>query len=123
MSIMKRIFGEEKRIDEDKYIDLSEWLEEERKGEQEPANMYVHVAEIYRYEDLSDLTGYVYDNNILLIDYGPIAGDDLTLKRITNELKQLAHDVNGDTANIGKNIIMVTPTGVRIDRRKIRGTY
>jgi hypothetical protein len=58
-----------------------------------------------------------------MIDYSPIANDQNTLKRITNELKSVARDTNGDVAAIGNNFIVVAPNGIRIDRKKIKGGY
>ena len=43
------------------------------------------------------------------------------MKRVSNELKQLTRDINGDIAAMGNNFLIVTPTGVKVDRRKIRG--
>jgi SepF-like predicted cell division protein (DUF552 family) len=83
----------------------------------------VKVAEIYRYEDLSAVTQPVYNGNILLVDYSALSNDSLTLKRITNELKAVARDTNGDVAAIGKNIIVVTPNGIKVDRQKIKGGF
>ncbi|MBA3043651.1 MAG: cell division protein SepF [Candidatus Thermoplasmatota archaeon] len=90
---------------------------------EESVKMRVKVAEIYRYEDLGNLTAPVYDGNMLLLDFSPIAGDDFMLRRITTELRQMASDINGDIAGVGKNMLVVTPGGVKIDREKIRGTY
>jgi len=81
----------------------------------------IRVAEVYRYEDLAGLTEYVYNGDVLLIDYTSIANDELTLRRIINELKRVAKDVNGDVAGVGRNFLIVTPTGMRISRKKIRG--
>jgi len=72
---------------------------------------------------LGDLTSYVYGGNILLLDFTPIAKDTLTLRRITNDLKAVSRDVGGDLAGISKNLIIITPEGVRIDRTKIKGPY
>jgi filamentous hemagglutinin family protein len=58
-----------------------------------------------------------------LIDYSALSNDSLTLKRITNELKAVARDTNGDVAAIGKNIIVVTPNGIKVDRQKIKGGF
>lgn len=121
--ILGKIIGTEpKAAEPDKYIDLSDYLEEERKGE-EQATMMVHVGEVYKQDDLGELTKHVYDGNILLIDYTPIAGDDLQMKRITNDLKSVVKDVRGDFAGIGKNLLMITPTGVKIERKKARGNF
>ncbi|UCG71202.1 MAG: cell division protein SepF [Thermoplasmata archaeon] len=88
-----------------------------------PAKMNIKVAELHRYEDLGDLTSQVYGGNILLLDFTPIAKDTLTLRRITNELRAVSRDVKGDLAGVGKNLLILTPEGVRIDRTKIKGSF
>src|SRR2546426_3071467 len=106
------------------YIDLAELaLEEEGIALGEPVEHLVKVAEVYRYEDVGDLTTHVYNGNILLIDYTSLASDDLALKRITAELKSAVRDCGGDVAVVGKNILMATPAGIKIDRAKIKGAF
>jgi SepF-like predicted cell division protein (DUF552 family) len=83
----------------------------------------VRVAEVYRYEDINQLTSHIYNGNILIVDYNSIANDELALKRITNELKSVARDTGGDVAGIGKGILIATPGGVKVDRHKLRGSY
>ena len=65
----------------------------------------------------------VYNGNIVLIDYSPIENDQQTLKKITNELKNIARDTGGDVAAIGNNLIVVAPNGIKIDRHKIKGGF
>ena len=65
--------------------------------------------------------GHVYNGDMLLVDYTSLANDELALKRITADLKNVARDTGGDVAAIGKNWILATPAGVKIDRNKIRG--
>ena len=89
----------------------------------EGAKTVVKVGELFRYEDLSSLTNEVYDDNIVVVDFTSIANDDLTMKRITAELKNVARDIDGDVAGIGRNLLMVTPRGVKIDRNKIKGGF
>jgi SepF-like predicted cell division protein (DUF552 family) len=81
------------------------------------------VAEIYRYEDVINLTDYVYGGNIILFDCKPIANDDMLMKRITEEIKSMGRDINGDVAAITKELMILTPKGISIDRNKIRGSY
>ena len=108
-------------VETESYIDLSEMtFEGEETGD---AQMLVKVGEIYRYEDLSNLTSFAYNGNLVLIDITSIANDDLTLKRVTAELRNAARDMSGDVAGVGKNLLMLTPAGVRIDRNKIRGAF
>ena len=101
-----------------KYIDLNEF---DTGVDISATGPMVRVAEIYRYEDLRHLSDYVYNGDILILDYSSIANDDLTLRRIISELKSIAKDIVGDVAGIGKNYLMITPGGIKISRKKIRG--
>jgi SepF-like predicted cell division protein (DUF552 family) len=108
----------------EQYIDLTEMVfDDEGIIDSEDAKTVVKVGEMFRYEDLSNLTNHVYSGNILILDYTSIANDDLTMKRLTAELKNVSRDVGGDVAGVGKNLLMITPRGIRIDRNKIRGNF
>jgi filamentous hemagglutinin family protein len=85
--------------------------------------MHVRVGEIHRYEDLKNFTDYVYGGNVLLLDFSQIAEEEVILKRVTNDLKEMVTEINGDIAGIGNNLMIVSPGDVKIDRRKLRGTY
>ncbi|MCD6331321.1 MAG: cell division protein SepF [Thermoplasmata archaeon] len=100
------------------YIDLEEYGAGEER--QEEAKMYVKVAEVQKFDDLKDFAKYIYEGNLLILDVSPISVDDIELERITNELKKIVRDVNGDIAGLDRNRFIVTPTGVKIDRRKLR---
>jgi hypothetical protein len=129
MTLFKRHFlkrGESRsaavRPDSMEYIDLSELVFEDEPGAggAGAAASTVRVAEISRYEDVRAVTDCVYNGDILIVDYSPVAGDELQLKRITAELRNVVHDTGGDLAGIGRNLVMVTPSGIAIDRNKIR---
>jgi SepF-like predicted cell division protein (DUF552 family) len=108
----------------EQYIDLSEMsFDDEHVLSGDESGTVVKVGELFRYEDLSMLTSEVYAGNIVILDFTSIANDDLTMKRITSELKNVARDVNGDLAGVGKNLLMATPQGVKIDRNKIKGGF
>src|SRR2546425_6394053 len=108
----------------DTYIDLGELNFEGEAGVLgEPVEHLVKVAEVYRYEDIADLTTHVYNGNILLIDYTSLASDDLALKRITAELKSAVRDCGGGVAVVGENVLMATPPGVKIDPAEIKSAF
>lgn len=115
--------GQRESIGSEQYIDLTDMAFEDDMTGVEGARTVVRVGEMFRYEDLSPLTQEVYNDNIVVIDYTSIANDDLTMKRVTAELKNVARDVDGDVAGVGKNLLMVTPRGVKIDRNKLKGGY
>jgi filamentous hemagglutinin family protein len=119
----KKLIEGGKGTESDHYIDLGEMVFEDDLGAITGAKSVVKVAELFKYEDLSNVTQHLYNGNILIIDYTAIGSDELTLKRITSELKITASDINGDVAALGKNFIIATPQGIKIDRTKIKGPY
>ena len=106
----------------DAYIDLGELTFEDASPLGQTAEHWVRVAEVYRYEDLGDLTTHVYNGDMLLIDYSSLTNDELALKRMTADLKNVARDTGGDVAAVGKNYLLATPAGMKIDRNKIKGS-
>ena len=122
MGIVNKIFGEKGPGDVDGYVDLEKYVEST--GDQTAgARMFVRVGEIQRYEDLKDFTDYVYGGNVLILDFSPIAEEEVILKRITNDLKKLAKEINGDIAGIGNNLMIIAPSDVKVERRKLRGKF
>ena len=121
MGFVNKIFGEKRSGDVGGYVDLEKYMEST--AADIPAKMHVRVGEIQRYEDLKQFTDYVYGGNVLLLDFSPIADEEVLLKRVTNDLKSMVSEVNGDIAGIGKNMMIVSPSEVKIDRRKLRGTF
>ena len=121
MGIVNKILGDKKTGDVDGYVDLEKYVESA--GGEAGAKMHVRVGEIQRYEDLKDFTDYVYGGNVLILDFSPIAEEEVILKRITNDLKKLAQEINGDIAGIGNNLMVIAPSDVKVERRKLRGNY
>ena len=108
-------------------VETSEFIDLTRMGAETESSVgartLIKVAEIYRYEDLSKLTSHVFNGHILVLDYTALSGDQLSMKRITNELKLVAKDVGGDVAGLGKNYFIITPSGTKVDRNKIKGGF
>ena len=128
MGWLKKVVKEEPEdevpmISEDmpQFIDLGEYSKKRVSGQ--GRGIEIKVAEIDSYEDIRELSNYVYDGNILILDYSAIMNDDLSLKRIVTELKRLVEDTEGDMAGISKNLLIIAPKQVKIDRKKLhRGT-
>ena len=99
------------------FIDLAEYGK--KRGTGRGKGVEIKVAEIDSFEDVRQLSSYVYEGNILILDFSSIMNDDLSLKRIVTELKRLVEDVDGDLAGISKNLLLVAPKNVFIDRKKL----
>jgi filamentous hemagglutinin family protein len=122
MGLVDKILGDKKSSDAEGYIDLEKYVDSTGVSTT-GAKMHVRVGEIQRYEDLKQFTDYIYGGNVLILDFSPIAEEEVILKRITNDFKKLAGEIDGDIAGIGNNLMIISPSGVKIDRRKLRGKF
>ena len=101
------------------YIDLGV-LKGREPGPSKTGGPQVKFADIDGYRQIPELSNLVYDGNILVLDFTPIANDDLELKRTITELKRVVEDINGDIAGISQNLLLVTPKGIGIDKKKMK---
>jgi SepF-like predicted cell division protein (DUF552 family) len=122
--LLKRLKTEQQPVpDSEKFIDLGDIDIEGLEMESGAGGMELRVAEVNTFEDLGPVVDQVYDGNMVLVDISALSTDDTAMRRIANELKSVARDVDGDVAGVGKNILAVTPTGVFINRDILRGPY
>lgn len=120
MAILKRKSQRENSQESDgkrKFIDLNDFKFQE---ESEEIRSVVRVAEVRKLEDIRKIGQFIYEGDIMVIDCSPVSSEDYIMKRITEEVKRLVKDMNGDVAGISKNFLLVTPAGIAIDRNRIR---
>ncbi len=120
MGIMEKLIGSKSQKyspPEYEELDLSEY-ETEIEGE---AETFVKVAEVTGLSEIAEVRRQIYEGNIVIVDVALLRHDQLTLDRIVKDLKQLAEDVKGDVVWLGEEYLIVTPTGIKIDRNKIKG--
>ncbi|ADE36308.1 MULTISPECIES: cell division protein SepF [Methanohalophilus] len=122
MAFMDKLFGSGTKAtssaEEYTELDLGKY---EEVMDEEPAETYVRVAELTNLNELPSLKKEIYDGNILMIDISNIKADKLMLDRALKDLKEVIIDVHGDIAGIKEDQVLVTPTGVKIDRSKVIG--
>lgn len=120
MAILKRKSSKEEQQDKDgvrKFIDLNDFRFQEEKAD---TRTVARVAEIRRLEDVRKISQYIFDGDIMLIDCTAISTEDYTMKRLTEEVRRMVRDSNGDVAAVGKSFLLVTPPGIAIDRNRIK---
>lgn len=83
------------------------------------AGTQVHIAEINGQRDLIAIKDAIYDGDVVLADIVRLRTSDSTVEHIIDELRQVAHEVNGDIVQKGDDQILVTPTSVSINRDKL----
>jgi hypothetical protein len=116
--ILRRHHGDE-TLEEGTFLDLGAMGFEEEAG-LAGARSVVRLAEVIRFDDLHEATKHVYQGDAVFIDYTSIANDSVAVRRMSVDLKNIAKDVGGDVCGVSKNLLLITPAGMRIDRQKIR---
>jgi hypothetical protein len=119
MGLMDKLLGKSERLSVEDYeeLDLGEYESEIV----EEAETLIKVAEITGLNEVPEIRRQIYEGNIVVADIAFLRHDKLTLDRILKDLKQLAEDINGDIVGLGEDYVIITPTGIRVDRNKIRG--
>ncbi|MCW3130881.1 MAG: cell division protein SepF [Methanophagales archaeon] len=106
---------------EEDYLDLDiEEYEEELKKE-EDVKMYIKTAELTGLFDVPELKKEIYAGNILILDISLARQDKVLVEKAIKDLKMAAFDVGGDIAGIGDDQVIVAPTGIKIERKKLIG--
>lgn len=104
--------------DEGEYVDLD--LEEyEEELREEAVRMYIKTAELTGLYDIPELKKEIYAGNILILDISLAKKDRNLVEKAIKDLKMAAMDVGGDIVGIADNQVVVAPTGVRIERKKL----
>lgn len=116
MGLFTRSKSDNGTLADQEFIDLREHEAPDGEG----SRLSVRVAEMHRIEDIKALSGLIYEGDLLIIDVGAMEGDEVAMKRLTTEFKKIARDIDGDVAGLGSSTLIVAPTGVQVDRRKVR---
>jgi len=105
---------------EEGYLDLGiEEYEEELKDE--GVKMYIKTAELTGLYDIPELKREIYAGNILILDISLAKQDKVLVEKAIKDLKMAAFDVGGDIAGISDEQVIVTPMGIKIERKKLSG--
>ncbi|WP_456328105.1 cell division protein SepF [Archaeoglobus sp.] len=114
-----KLFKKEKvEVEDYEELDLSEYEAEIT----DEGVTYIKVAEVTGINEIPEIRRQVYNGNIVIAEITYIKHDNWVYDRVIKELKQLAQDVKGDIVGLGEDYIIVTPTGIKVDRVKIRGS-
>ena len=117
--ILRRHHGAE-TLEEGSFIDLGTMQFDDEADRLGGSRSTIRMAEILRFDDLHQAAKLAYQGDIVLLDYTSIANDQTAVRRMSIDLKNIAKDTGGDVAGIAKNLLALTPAGIRIDRQKIR---
>jgi SepF-like predicted cell division protein (DUF552 family) len=119
--LLRRHHGDD-TLEEGSFLDLGAMGYEAEAG-LAGARSVVRLAEILRFDDLREATKLVYQGDAVFVDYTSISNDQVAVRRMSVDLKNIAKDVGGDVCGVAKNLLLITPSGVRIDRQKIKPEF
>ena len=117
--ILRRHHGAD-TLEEGSFIDLGSMQFDDELDRLGGSKSTIRMAEILRFDDLHAAAKLAYQGDIVLLDYTSISNDQTAVRRMSIDLKNIAKDTGGDVAGIAKNLLALTPAGIRIDRQKIR---
>ncbi|MBE0516232.1 MAG: cell division protein SepF [Methanophagales archaeon] len=115
----EKLFVKSEGIEEEAdHVDLDlEGYEEELK--EEGVKMYIKIAELTGLYDLRELKKELYAGNILILNISLAKKDKGLVEKVIKDLKMAALDVGGDIAGIADDQVIVAPSGVKIERKKL----
>jgi SepF-like predicted cell division protein (DUF552 family) len=116
MGLMSKILGSDGSRTTEDYVELDADDFDSSAG---GTGMSVHVAEISGQQDVIAIKDAVYDGDLVVADITRLRTEDRTTEHITDELQQVAEEVDGDIVQKGDDQLIVTPTGISVSREKL----
>ena len=108
--------------EEMEFIDLRDWVSPKAEEYAEAPQLMVRSAEISRPEDVAVVLKLLYQGELLLLDFQPLANDSAGFKASLEELQKAVKDLDGDLVGLGRNYLIAGPKGSRIARHQLRYT-
>lgn len=113
-------FGSQKGMNIEEYMNSAEM--EDVDLLHEPADMYIKPVSITSERDLEPIEEEIKKKNIILLDISELNKRPTTRNTIVAHLKTFVDKINGDIGQIDENRILITPTKVKIIKRKKTGS-
>lgn len=119
MGLVDKLVGERDGRSMDDYAELD--APDSEVADKNTAECQIHVASLESQTDMLDIKDALYEGDIVIADISGMEEQSRQLESYTDELKQAAHEVGGDIAQMGEDQIIIAPTGVAISRTKLGG--
>lgn len=112
-------FGSQKGMNIEEYMNSAEM--EDVDLLHEPADMYIKPVTITSERDVEPIEQEVTKKNIILLDISELNKRPTTRNNIITHLKTFVEKINGDIGQIDENRVLITPSKVKIIKRKKAG--
>lgn len=84
----------------------------------EPADMYIKPVSIVSEDDVQAIEEEIAKKNIILLDINELSKRPTTRSNVLAELKRYVEKVNGDIGQIDATRLLLTPSKIKIIKRK-----
>ena len=111
-----RAFGTSKSLSIEDYMNSAEMDEVDLLHE--PADMYIKPVTAASEDDVEPIEEELAKKNIILLDVSELNKRPTTKTAIITKLKSYVEKSNGDIGQIDENRILITPTKVKIIKRR-----
>lgn len=109
-------FGSSKEINIEEYMNSVEMDDVDMMHE--PADMYIKPVSITSEDEVKAIEEEIAKKNIILLDITELNKRPNTRTNVVAELKKYVDSVNGDIGQIDASRILITPSKVKIIKRK-----
>jgi len=116
MGVMDKLF---KKTDDVDIEDFLNNLDVEEESVVENADAYVKPYSLLRDNDPEIVIDELKKGNIILLNVGDLTKRNaIKLRDMVGQIKNAAHEIDGDIARISADRVLVTPARVKIIKRK-----
>lgn len=118
MGIFDKLLGSGKERDD--VPDLEHYLELEAEGDavNPPADFYVKRIDLRNEGDSNLAMKELVSKNIIILNVHPLSKQPNRLKNIIGKLKMTCEKANGDIALLTQDLVILTPSKVKIVKSK-----
>lgn len=112
-------FGTSKGVNIEEYMNSAEM--EDVDLLHEPADIYIKPVTITSEKDVEPIQAEVSKRNIILLDISELNKRPNTRNAVVASLKSFVEKINGDIGQIDESRILITPSKIKIIKRKKSG--
>lgn len=117
LAFLDKVFGK-KENDED-IEEFLNTIDVEEESEYENAKAFVKPLTLNRSEDITVIINEAKQGNTVLLNISDLGKRNaVKLKELVTELRGKIHEINGDIARISPERVLITPTDVKIIKKK-----
>jgi len=116
MAFLEKLVGNKEEVDIEEFLNT---LDDEDEDPYEDADAFVKPISLQNEEDAKLVVEEAKKGNIVLLNIGDLTKRNaIKLKELVGQIKDGVEEINGDLARITQDRILVTPSRVKIIKRR-----